>query len=1057
MLGVAPASALAGSISGSLTDAETGAPVTDSLVCAYGVNGGGYCVGVPANGEYAIGSLPADEYRVSFRAYPGNNYAPQYWQEADIWDDATLIALGADEDRTGIDAALEPGAMLSGTVVGEGEIGPLEGVQVCTTDLVRPGGLIECVETDADGEYQLTGLRSGSYRVTFSTPWSSVEYATRYYDEKAFEDEADELQLTAGESATADATMSPAGAIEGTVTGEGEPLEWAWVCAYTLAGDKLGCAPTDEDGHYRYGGLPAGSYVLEVEGYGFMPEFSGDASTFEEATPVTVLAGETTPFDADLSAPPGIEGTVTAAASGEPLESVRVCAVPDFESTTSCVYTWEDGSYKIENLGTDSYTVSFEADGYAIQYYDGVLAESEATKVPVSDGMVSGIDAELVPGGLIKGHVTLASSGANLGSVKACALRADGSEAGCDSTATSSGIFEIEDIPVGEYKVRFTRSSYVTQYFNGKATFEAADPVTVAAGETTEGVDAAMVKLDKPKNTALPALTGVGKVGETLACSDGTWSGNPSKYEYYWYRNGFEIQGALLSTYKLVSGDAGKTISCAVETWNSAGWSDQALAPTSIQVAAIRQLTVSKAGTGSGSVTSSPSGIDCGSTCSTSGNQGETITLTAAPAQHSQLSGWAGCTTSSGTECTVTLGGANASVTATFAPITHTVSVAVTGGGSVSAASGAITGCTPSGGACSGSYDETSEVVLTATPNAHQSFTGWTGCTTAAGTECKVTVDGAENVTAGFAPILHELEVAKTGGGSGSVTSNPAGIDCGSTCADEFEEGSTITLSATPAQHSEFTGWSGGGCSGTATCAVTLGADIEVSAGFAPITHGVSVAVTGGGSVSAASGAIAGCTASAGTCNGSYDEGAEVVLTATPAAHQSFSGWSGCTTATGAECKVTIDGAESVTATFAQITHELSVSKAGTGSGSVTSTPVGIDCGSLCATSFDEGEEVGLTATPAADSEFTGWSGGGCTGTGTCTVSVEADTAVTATFAKKATEGGTVIPPPTPPTPGPAPKPKPKPLKCKKGFKKKKVKGKQRCVKVKKKQSGKRA
>ncbi|HEV2726660.1 MAG TPA: hypothetical protein VGV34_00105, partial [Solirubrobacterales bacterium] len=175
----------------------------------------------------------------------------------------------------------------------------------------------------------------------------------------------------------------------------------------------------------------------------------------------------------------------------------------------------------------------------------------------------------------------------------------------------------------------------------------------------------------------------------------------------------------------------------------------------------------------------------------------------------------------------------------------------------------------------------------------------------------------------------------------------------------------------------------------------------------------------------------------------------------------SFTGWSGCTSVDGTECKVTVDAAENVTAGFAPITHQLSVAKAGTGSGTVTSAPAGIDCGSSCAAAFEEGESITLTATPAQGSEFTGWSGGLCTGTGTCTVTLGAATAVVADFATKPAEGGgSVTPPATPATPPPAtptpPAAKPKPLKCKKGFKKKKVRGKVRCVKTKKKPQKKR-
>jgi hypothetical protein len=76
----------------------------------------------------------------------------------------------------------------------------------------------------------------------------------------------------------------------------------------------------------------------------------------------------------------------------------------------------------------------------------------------------------------------------------------------------------------------------------------------------------------------------------------------------------------------------------------------------------------------------------------------------------------------------------------------------------------------------------------------------------------------------------------------------------------------------------------------------------------------------------------------------------------------------------------------------------LTVNRAGSGTGTVTSTPSGINCGTVCSASFPVGPTITLTASPSTTSTFTGWSGGGCTGTGTCAVTVPAVTSVTATF-----------------------------------------------------------
>ncbi len=76
----------------------------------------------------------------------------------------------------------------------------------------------------------------------------------------------------------------------------------------------------------------------------------------------------------------------------------------------------------------------------------------------------------------------------------------------------------------------------------------------------------------------------------------------------------------------------------------------------------------------------------------------------------------------------------------------------------------------------------------------------------------------------------------------------------------------------------------------------------------------------------------------------------------------------------------------------------VTVTKDGTGSGSVTSSPAGIDCGPTCQAPFDDGQEVTLAATPDLGSTFTGW-GGDCSGATTCVVTMDSSKVVTATFA----------------------------------------------------------
>ena len=170
-------------------------------------------------------------------------------------------------------------------------------------------------------------------------------------------------------------------------------------------------------------------------------------------------------------------------------------------------------------------------------------------------------------------------------------------------------------------------------------------------------------------------------------------------------------------------------------------------------------------------------------------------------------------------------------------------------------------------------------------------------------------------------PVSQLLTVNVTG--SGIVTSNPAGIRCGSDCTEFYSAGTVVTLTARAGRGTTFTGWSGA-CTGSGNCTVTMDAARTVTASF------------GGGG------------------------GGETFL--------------------------------------------LTVTRAGTGRGIVSSNPSGIKCGLDCSESYAAGTVVVLTATPRSGSTFAGWSGA-CTGSGTCTVPMTAVKNVTARFNPT---GGTV-------------------------------------------------
>jgi hypothetical protein len=90
--------------------------------------------------------------------------------------------------------------------------------------------------------------------------------------------------------------------------------------------------------------------------------------------------------------------------------------------------------------------------------------------------------------------------------------------------------------------------------------------------------------------------------------------------------------------------------------------------------------------------------------------------------------------------------------------------------------------------------------------------------------------DLSATFTAASPPGQHSLTVIKAGTGSGTVTSSPSGIDCGATCSQSFDDGTAVTLTATPDPGSTFTGYTGD-CSGS-SCSLTMSADHSLAATF---------------------------------------------------------------------------------------------------------------------------------------------------------------------------------------------------------------------------------
>lgn len=168
--------------------------------------------------------------------------------------------------------------------------------------------------------------------------------------------------------------------------------------------------------------------------------------------------------------------------------------------------------------------------------------------------------------------------------------------------------------------------------------------------------------------------------------------------------------------------------------------------------------------------------------------------------------------------------------------------------------------------------------------------------------------------------LQYLLSVSSAGDGAGTITGTATGTETwsGAGAAVLYSLNTVVSLTAQATAGSVFSGWSGAGCSGTGSCTVTMSQAQYVTATFTAEsfpTLSVTRSGTGSGSVFSDPSGTIDCPAT--NCSSQVGIGSTIQLTALPNASSTFGSWSGCTSATGPSCSVTMGSDDkTVTATF---------------------------------------------------------------------------------------------------------------------------------------------
>ena len=335
-----------------------------------------------------------------------------------------------------------------------------------------------------------------------------------------------------------------------------------------------------------------------------------------------------------------------------------------------------------------------------------------------------------------------------------------------------------------------------------------------------------------------------------------------------------------------------------------------------------------------GIVTSTDSTVNCGAGvpggCTVEVRYGKVLTLQAVPNPNFVFAGWRGTCVGAAPTCTFAAGPVT-SIRAQFRRKLTAVAITVSGPGTVASAPPRIS-CGDGGkrDACEKRFGAGTSVTLQAHPAAGGRFVRWGDPCAGTAAECRIAIGSRRVETAAVfrhVNFAEESEQERTltvrvtealPRERSVVTSKPGGIDCPTTCSASFEAGTEVRLRGGRA----FGAWTSG-CHGTGDCILVLDRDAIVDARAAgrpmpppPGGLGVSVTVSGRGTVTSRGIRCGGVTGTLFDCQALYNPGSTLVLRAVAARGSRFGGWGGFCSGKKRRCTLTVAAPMTVTAFF---------------------------------------------------------------------------------------------------------------------------------------------
>jgi hypothetical protein len=504
--------ALAGTIVGTIYDAETGLPLQHIDLDLFDTNFGPvYGIDDPGtptdavsaeDGTFSFEPIAAGAYYLRADPTQLQGFVVQYAPGVFLASEAVPVQV-RETGTTTVDFYLEKGHWVRGRVVDAVTLEPVAGIDL---DLYgHDQSFVDWINahSDANGEFSLGLLPNGDYYIGADPPLSTM-YLDGYSGDALQLDAASTLQLQGEDFVGLELRLQKGGALLGACedASTGAFLSQVDLDLYDADGNFVHeiNGETDATGAFGLGLLVPGTYFLKADAsteQGYVDTWFGNVQDQSLATPIVVTAGDLT-SGLTIAMPLGgtVSGLVTNASTGEPLSDIQMSLYDEDGNRLAASKTQADGTYHVGAVLESNYVVrcaGIPEEGFPFQYHTGALLKADAEPVLVQAGSTTAhIDFPLMPGGWISG-----SLGTRMGDpyfdVDLDIYTVDGDYIpGIDDNTDASGAYRIGPLPAGQYLLfaKLPReSSCGERFYGGTDSYETATVIEVTSGGEITDID----------------------------------------------------------------------------------------------------------------------------------------------------------------------------------------------------------------------------------------------------------------------------------------------------------------------------------------------------------------------------------------------------------------------------------------------------------------------------------------------------------------------------------------------------------------------------------------